>query len=380
MSTESARLSASEVPASVPQSVDRLRSIDALRGFDMFWIVGGDSLATMILNRFKSPQAEQLKLQFEHVDWEGFRFYDLIFPLFMFLVGCVIPFSLEKYRDRPTAVYGRVARRTATLFVLGLICNGLLNFQFAELRYAGVLQRIAVCYGLASLISLSVRWRGQTLAVLAILFGYWAVLAFIPAPGGTAGDYTKEGNLSGYLDRTFLPGRILKQYYGFGDNEGLLSTIPAVATVLLGALTGQWLRSSRSGWVKAGVMLMAGVAGILLGTFWGVKFPIIKNLWTSSFVLLTAGWSLILVTLFYVVIDVLKFQRWAFVWTVIGMNAITIYIAPRFIDFRKMSEFSLTGVASLSGDFGPLILLTGKLTAMWLFLYVLYRHKIFLRL
>ena len=212
----------------------------------MFWIAGGDSLATMILNRFKSPQAEQLKLQFEHVDWEGFRFYDLIFPLFMFLVGCVIPFSLEKYRDRPTAVYGRVIRRTATLFVLGLICNGLLNFQFAELRYAGVLQRIAVCYGLASLIFLNVRWRGQVLTVTAILLGYWAILALIPVPGGTAGDYTKEGNLGGYLDRTFLPGRILKQYYGFGDNEGLLSTIPAVATVLLGALTGQWLRSNRT--------------------------------------------------------------------------------------------------------------------------------------
>lgn len=346
----------------------------------MFWIAGGDTLATLILNRFKSPQAEQMKLQFEHVEWEGFRFYDLIFPLFMFLVGCVIPFSLEKYRDRPSAVYGRVFRRTLTLFVLGLICNGLLRFQFAELRYAGVLQRIAVCYGIAAALFLAMRWKGQILAVIGILLGYWAILAFVPVPGGTAGDDSKEGNLGGYLDRTFLPGRILKQYYGFGDNEGLLSTIPAVATVLLGAITGQWLRAKQSGWAKAGSMLAAGIAGIVLGTVWGQKFPIIKNLWTSSFVMLTAGWSLILLTVFYVLIDVIKLQRWAFVWTVIGMNAITIYIAPRFIDFAKMSEFFLSGCARLSGDWGPVVLQTGKLSAMWLFLYALYRNKVFLRL
>lgn len=375
MTTETNPATAPAAPAD-----ERLRSIDALRGFDMFWIAGGDTLATLILNRFSSPQAEQLKLQFEHVEWEGFRFYDLIFPLFMFLVGCVIPFSLEKYRDRPSAVYGRVFRRTLTLFVLGLICNGLLRFQFAELRYAGVLQRIAICYGLASVLFLGMRWKGQILAVAGILLGYWAILAFVPVPGGTAGDYTKEGNLGGYLDRNFLPGRIMKQYYGFGDNEGLLSTIPAVATVLLGALTGQWLRSQRSGWSKAGAMFAAGIAGIAIGTVWGQKFPIIKNLWTSSFVLLTAGWSLILLTVFYILIDVLRLRRWAFVWTVIGMNAITMYIAPRFMDFGKMSEFFLSGCARLSGDWSAVVLQTGELAAMWLFLYALYRNKVFLRL
>ncbi|MFN9719761.1 MAG: acyltransferase family protein [Planctomycetota bacterium] len=369
-----------KIQNSTPAADERLRSIDALRGFDMFWIAGGDTLATLLLKRWNSPTSEQLRLQFEHVEWEGFRFYDLIFPLFMFLVGCVIPFSLEKYRDRPTAVYGRVLRRTATLFLLGLIANGLLTFQFADLRYAGVLQRIAICYGLASLVFLNLRWKGQMVAIGAILLGYWAVLSFVPAQGGTAGDLSKSGNLSGYLDRTLLPGKILKQYYGDGDNEGLLSTIPAIATVLLGALAGQWLRSNRSGWTKAGGLLVAGVVGIAVGTVWGWKFPIIKNLWTSSFVLLTAGWSLILLSFFYVIIDVMKVRGWAFLWIVIGMNAITIYVAPRLIEFEKPAAFLLSGCIELAGDWGAVLLQFGELTCKWLFLYMLYRNRVFLRL
>jgi len=224
----------------------RLLSLDALRGFDMFWIAGGDALTTGILSRFPLPTTERLKDQLEHVDWEGFRFYDLIFPLFMFLVGCVIPFSLEKFQERPASAYSRIQRRTALLFLLGVIANGLLKFDFANLRYAGVLQRIAICYGTGAILFVNLKLRGQAIAVAGILLGYWAVLALVPVLGGTAGDFTKEGNLGGHLDRTFLPGKIMQAYYGYGDKEGLLSTIPAVATVLLGALAGRWLKSLRS--------------------------------------------------------------------------------------------------------------------------------------
>lgn len=362
------------------EPTSRLQSLDALRGFDMFWIAGGDALATGILSRFPSPTTDRLKDQFEHVDWEGFRFYDLIFPLFLFLVGCVIPFSLEKFRERPSSAYIRILRRTALLFLLGVIANGLLRFDFANLRYAGVLQRIAICYGIGAILFVNLKLRGQALAIAGILLGYWAILAFVPVPGGTAGDFTKEGNLGGYLDRTFLPGKIMQAYYGYGDNEGLLSTIPAVATVLLGALAGQWLKSLRSGWIKAAGLLVSGVLFVVVGNLWGQKLPIIKNLWTSSFVLVAGGWSLILLSIFYTIIDVLRFQRWSFVWTVIGMNAITIYIAPRFIDFSKMATFFLSGIAELSGDWSTVVLATGTLLAKWLFLYYLYRNRIFLRL
>ena len=346
----------------------------------MFWIVGGDALATGILRQFSSPTTEHLKDQFEHVEWEGFRFYDLIFPLFMFMVGCVIPFSLEKFRERPASAYARLLKRTALLFLLGVMCNGLLKFDFANLRYAGVLQRIALCYGIAAVIFLNLKLRGQVVAILGILLGYWAVLALVPVPGGTAGDFTKEGNLCGYLDRNFLPGKIMEAYYGFGDNEGLLSTIPAIATVLLGVFAGQWLKSVRTGWTKSSGLLACGIFCVVVGTLWGQKFPIIKNLWTSSFVLVAGGWSLLLLCFFYTVIDVLRWQKWSFVWTVIGMNAITIYIAPRFIDFSKMATFFLSGTAELSGDWSSVVLVAGSLVAKWLFLYYLYRNRIFLRL
>ncbi len=360
-------------------SSPRLLSIDALRGFDMFWIVGGDSLAIAVLERFKTPGMSALKDQFEHVAWEGFRFYDLIFPLFLFLVGCVLPFSLEKYRHDPGSVYWRIARRVLVLFVLGVICNGLFKLDWSNLRIAGVLQRIAVCYGVAAILLLHLRPRGLAIAFAAILLIYWAILAWIPVPGGTAGDLSPEGNLAGYLDRTFLPGKIMPEYYGFGDNEGLLSTIPAIATVLLGCLIGQWLRSARLPWTKSGGLLIAGSVCLAIGYGWSFEFPIIKNLWTSSFVLVAGGWSILLLCLFYTLIDVLQFRRWAFMWVVIGVNAITIYVVPRIVDFTKISEFFLEGVAKFAADWGEVILIAGVLTAQWLFLYYLYRRRLFLR-
>lgn len=356
----------------------RLLSIDALRGFDMFWIVGGDALVSTWLRATKTSWGVTLSQQLEHVDWEGFRFYDLIFPLFLFLVGCVLPFSLEKYRAEPSAMYGRILRRTALLFLLGLINNGLLQFQW-PIRIAGVLQRIAICYGLTGLIVLHTRWRGRIAIVVAILLGYWAILSWIPAPGGTAGDLSKQGNLAGYIDRTFLPGKILEPYYGFGDNEGLLSTIPAIATTLLGVLAGTWLRSPVRPWSKVGGLAIVGLACLAGGHLWSGYFPIIKNLWTSSYVLLAGGWSFLLLALFYAIIDVLEWRMGAWFWIVIGANAITIYVAQRFIDFAKIGQFFFGGVARLSGDWSTVVLLASTLLAKWLFLWYLYRNRVFLR-
>lgn len=359
---------------------ERLLSIDALRGFDMFWIVGGDVLATKLLERSTSADAARLKLQFEHVDWAGFRFYDLIFPLFMFLVGCVIPFSLSRYQQQPSQAWSRILRRTALLFLLGLVCNGLLQFRFGDLRYPGVLQRIALCYGISAVLFLKLSARGLIATIAGILLSYWALLALVPAPGSVAGDFSKAGNLPGYVDRALLPGRIPAQWYGDGDNEGILSTIPAVSTVLLGCLAGLWLRTDRSGWGRfAGLCLMGGVL-LSAGYSWGVVFPIIKNLWTSSFVLVAAGWSMLLLSAFYLVIDVMGFRRWAFFWAVIGVNAITIYVVPRFVDFDGMAAFFLSGIARLSGAWGEVVLAVGVLSAQWLFLLYLYRNRIFLRL
>jgi predicted acyltransferase len=362
---------------------ERLTSIDALRGFDMFWIVGGDQVARALCKWWGTPEALRLGEQFEHVEWEGFRFYDLIFPLFLFLVGVVLPFSLRKYMtaDHPKSVaLGRTARRVVLLFLLGLIYNNLLQFHFDQLRVTGVLQRIAICYGIASLIFLITSVRTQVILFVAILVGYWAILMYVPAPESkTAGDLTIQTNLAGYLDRHYLPGKIYKSYYGFGDNEGLLSTIPAVATTLLGVLAGHWLLSGRNRWLKALGLTFAGLACLGLGILWSREFPIIKILWTSSYVLVAGGWSLLLLSLFYTIIDVIKLRAWAFVFVVIGVNAITIYIAKDIIPFDEISRYFLGGVARYSGSFRPAVVPIGTLAFEWLFLFHLYRNRIFLR-
>jgi predicted acyltransferase len=360
----------------------RLRSIDALRGFDMFWIIGGDALVTAWANWTEWPNRAKITEQLEHVPWEGFHFYDLIFPLFLFIVGVVIPFSLDKHwqiGESRAALYGRIARRTLLLFALGLLCNNVLQFHWENLRIAGVLQRIALCYGCAALIVLHTRVRGQALAVTCILLGYWALLAFVPAPGSTAGDYSIAGNLPGYIDRHYLPGKIMQEYYGYGDNEGILSTLPAVATTLLGALAGHWLRSGARAILKVLGLVLAGILSLALGTLWSEWFPIIKNLWTSSYVLVAGGWSLLLLALFYGIIDVLGFWRWSFFFMVIGANAITIYVVPRFVDYGTISTFFLGGLARELGTFGPVALLIGVIAFKWLFLLYLYSQRLFLR-
>jgi predicted acyltransferase len=373
-------------PSSSPKPDDRLLSIDALRGFDMFWIIGGDALGRALARWSDSEAGRIVNEQLEHVEWEGFRFYDLIFPLFLFLVGTVLPFSLGKIRDEGRgAAYRRIARRTVLLFALGLLCNGVFQFQWEKLRVAGVLQRIAVCYGIAAVISLNAPTRRLVVILAAILLCYWALLANVAPPGGRAGDYSIAGNLGGWVDRHYLPGRILKQYYGFGDNEGLLSTIPAVGTTLLGVLAGRWLRSGRRPWEKVVGLVAAGALALAVGAAWGLRFPIIKNLWTSSFVLVAGGFSLLLLALSYALVDVLRFRRAAFFFVVIGVNAITIYVVPCFIDFAKCARFFFGGLYRLAGEhsasepFVHVLEVAGLLAVQWLFLLFLYRHRIFLR-
>jgi predicted acyltransferase len=402
-------------PASASSS-RRLVSVDALRGFDMFWIVGGEEFARALVDwgaryipalndwngwSIKDTVHEQL----EHVDWAGFHFYDLIFPLFLFVVGVVLPFSLGKLqeRDEPRSrIYGRIFRRTILLFFLGLVYYGFLRLDFANQRLVGVLQRIAICYFFAAVVMLNTRVRGQVIITLALLLGYWALLAFVAPPDGTARDYTKEQNLSGWVDRHFLHdvlgSKIFDAYYKYGDNEGLLSTIPAIATALLGVVAGQWLRSGRSPWAKFFGLLLAGCVCLAIGYAWGgttvpgtdiqpVKepwvFPIIKNIWTSSFVLVAGGWSLLLLALFYGIIDGIGWKAWAFPFVVIGMNAITIYVGAAIVQFPHISDFFFGGLANrlngLSDGSGEVLLTAGTLVIEWLVLLHLYRHKVFLR-
>jgi len=357
----------------------RVLSIDALRGFDMFWIIGGGTIFESLVEVWKHPVTETIKLQLEHVKWEGFRFEDLIFPTFIFLVGAVLPFSLSRRAERGESsarIHWHIFRRAAVLILLGLIFNGLLRFNWPETRWPGVLQRIGLCYFFAALIVLHTQWRTQAILVGIVLLLYWAVSVLVPVPGYPAGDLSMEGCLSSYIDQHLIPGSL---YYKYGDNEGILSTFPAVCTALLGALAGHWLRSNNSGSHKAAGLALAGVVCLIIGYLWGLVFPIIKILWTSSYVLFAGGWSLLLLALFYWVIDVLGFRRWAFPFIVIGVNAITIYFLVEVVDFQRIAEFFLGGVARHVGRYQPLVLPMGAFVAVWLFLWFLYRHRVFFK-
>lgn len=359
----------------------RIVSIDALRGFDMFWITGGDSIFPALFTLLGTPFFLGLSRQLEHTEWNGFTFYDLIFPLFMFIMGATMPFTLTKYLERgdsKRSLYGHVIKRSALLLLFGLIYNGLLGFNFSEMRYAGVLQRFAVCYFFAALIIINVR-KQKTQAIWAggILLFYWAIMALVPVPGHGMGVLTPEGNLASFIDRLLLPGRFC--CFGLGDNEGLLSSIPAISTVLLGALAGHLLRTDLAQTKKALYLALAGVGSLVLALIWNFIFPINKLLWSSSYVLFAGGWSLLLLALFYWIIDVRGHQKWAFPLIIIGMNSITIYIIQGLFDFGVIATIFVHGFINHMGDFRPLFWAICVFTVKWLFLLFLYKKKIFLK-
>ena len=357
----------------------RLTSVDALRGFDMFWIIGGGTLLSSLLKVYSNPVTDAIERQLHHVEWGGFRFEDLIFPLFLFIVGVVLPFSftrrLERGHSRPV-LYLHIVKRSAIIIVLGLIFNGLQRFDWAQMRWPGVLQRIGICYFFAAIIVMNTKWRTQAIIIAAVLILYWIATMLIPVPNYGAGNLTMEGCLSSYIDQQLIPGQL---YYGYGDNEGVISTLPAICTVLLGALAGHWLRSGQLGDRKAAGLVIAGVVSLLIGLLWGQVSPIIKILWTSSYVMVAGGLSLILLALFYWVIDVKGYSKWAFFFIVIGMNPITIYFLQRFVDFNGIAEFFLTGAVEHADLFKPVILALGVVLTKWLFLWFLYRHRIFFK-
>jgi predicted acyltransferase len=224
---------------------------------------------------------------------------------------------------------------------------------------------------------MNLKVRGQVIATAAILLAYWAIMALVPVPGFGAGVYTPQGNLAAYLDQRFLPRPFC--CYTFGDNEGLISMFPAIATCMMGVLAGHWLRSARSPDRKAAGLALAGVASLAVALLWSLDFPIIKNIWSSSFVLFAGGWSLLLLALFYWVIDVRGYRRWAFFFVVIGANSIAVYLAHRFFDFRILGDILIHGLLPYMGSWGPFIREVAGVAVSWcLFLY-LYRRKIFLR-
>ena len=429
-------------------------SLDALRGFDMFWIIGADSLVYALgkiaaglhgkadapgslLYRFVTRLADQL----EHAEWEGFHFYDLIFPLFVFMMGASIVFSLTKLveLEGQAAAMKRVIRRGVLLFLVGIFYSGGFTSAWPDMRLMGVLNRIALAYLFGGLLFCLFKPRALVTICAGLLIGYWALMTFVPIRdiqltraniarvAAEAGDpttaeyfssdspnpsgvkdsptwaateklfyattnrvtakFNKGYNVCDHFDFQYLPGR---KYDNFFDPEGFLSTIPAVATCLLGIFTGLWLRnSSIPDLRKVGWLIGAGVVAVVVGWLWNFQFPVVKKIWTSSYVLVAGGYSAVLMAVFYFVVDVWKKQSWCqpFVW--MGMNSITIYLASNIIGgggFRRMAARLAGGDIKaffdhhVAAGFGDLLVsVVGLLLAFW-FVRFLYQRKIFLRL
>jgi predicted acyltransferase len=416
VSTPTLHPEAAVTAAALPAPTSRLTSVDALRGFDMLWILGADAAMRALARLADSEPFTTLGAQFEHKAWEGFAFYDLIFPLFVFVVGVSTVLSLT----RITAQHGRAAAvkrvllRGALLYLLGVFYNGGLAHPWPNVRLVGVLPRIALAYTATGLLFCFFRPRALAAITVALLVGYWALLTFVPirdfqlhkpafaAQLGTdsptldqvrqafdatsarvTGGYQPGLNLTNHLDFVYLGGRKYDTYY---DPEGLLSTFPAIATCLLGVFAGLLLRRGEARPMqKVAWLASAGLLSLALGSLWGLQFPVVKKLWTSSFVLVAGGWSALLLAVFYYVVDVWGWQRWCqpFVW--IGMNAITLYVASGLVNFRSTGQRVVGGdvKAWFEGAFGPgWGDLVGAIMAVVLVLLVarfLYRRQIFLR-
>ena len=361
---------------------ERLYSLDALRGFDMFWIMGAEEIFHKLYSATGSPFWGTIAEELTHPKWNGFHFYDLIFPLFLFMAGVATPFSvgreLEAGKSRKSML-GRVVRRGLILVLIGIVYNNGLEIRpIAEIRFGSVLGRIVLAYMFANIIYLYAKERTQMIWFAALLIGYWLLLRLSSAPGFAAGDLTMEGNLASYIDRLIMPGKL---YLGIHDPEGLTSTIPAISTGLLGILTGNYLKNGKTDPAKKSLnMAITGVVFIVIAHLWNLIFPINKNLWTSSFAMNVGGYSLILLALFYYVIDVLGYKKWAFFFRVIGMNSILIYISGLIIEWEYATEGSFKWLGQLIGNpFNAVVLAICYVFVKWLFLYFMYRKKVFLR-
>ena len=311
------------MPNTTSNATGRLVSLDVFRGI---------TIAGMVL--VNNPGSwEHIHWPLEHAQWHGWTPTDLVFPFFLFIVGVAITLSFASRVESGRSardLYLKVVKRSLIIFAIGLFLNGFPYFSISELRIPGVLQRIAVCYFLASIIFLTTRVRAQVIIIVALLLGYWLLVRFVPAPGFAAGDLTKEGSLPSFIDRIVFGKHVWAQAKVY-DPEGLLSTIPALGTTLIGVLTGHWLRSKKSGYEKVAGMFVAGSVCVAAGWAWNAFFPINKALWTSSYVLFTGGLGLQFLALCYWIIDIKGYRRWAKPFEIFGVNAIALYVVADLI-------------------------------------------------
>lgn len=366
---------------SAPLPTSRLVSVDALRGFDMLWICGAGTLVGEIATATGSPFWNMLAGQMDHAGWTGFRFFDLIFPLFLFLSGVTIPFSSGRRVEQGAgrgALLGHAVLRWAALVLLGVVYNGGLELRpLAETRVFSVLGLIGTGWFIAAVVHLHAKPRARVFWAAGILVAYWLVLRFFPVPGHGPGVHTPEAGVTGWVDR-FMPWRLYQTHF---DPEGLLPCLASGFVAITGCLAGEFLRgSARPPVAKCGMLALTGA--VLLGLGWVValSMPVSKPQWNPPFMLTCCGCSLLALALFHLLVDVTGWRAAARPLVVIGMNPIVIYLLLRIVPMDTVSTFFFGGVAGLLPDaWRPAAGTLGFMLTWWLLLWFLYRRKWFAR-
>jgi len=367
----------------------RVMSIDALRGFDMFWIIGGWYIFEGLHKALDNSTTAFIMKQLTHIEWEGFVFEDLIMPLFLFIVGVVMPFSFYKRLGRGDSkrkLYIHIIIRSVILFVLGMIAQGeLLELDSTKLKiYCNTLQAIAAGYLISAIIILNMRVRRQIITTVLLLLLFWALMMLVPFPGRLADRLDQDANLAAYIDRV-----ILRQFDDGLNYTWILSSITFACTVMLGVMAGHLLRTQLDDYKKVYILAALGIGTLVLGSLWGGwffgigqfytgPFPIIKRLWTSSFVLFSAGLSYLLLALFYLVIDVWGFKKWAYGLVVIGTNAIFVYMLTHLVNFRSIAGRFVGGMDKFIGPWNDFLHAVAGFVLVWLILWWMYRKKSFI--
>jgi len=362
-------------------SPKRLLSLDTLRGFDMFWIIGGDMLFRTLGEITNYRWAKWWSIQMEHAEWDGFHAYDLVFPLFMFIAGVAVSITLTNkllYGVSKTSLYKKSIKRAIILIILGFLYNGLLNLEFLSFRFASVLGQIGLAYLITVIIYMNTkRFRIRILWFFGILLVYAFIQLLVPVPGCGTGMLSPECSINSFIDRLLLPGALYGKIY---DPEGILCIVSASGITLLGAVAGDILQSDEfTNYRKVLILSVTGLVFIIAASGIHIFYPVIKSLWTSTFNLLTGGFSLLLLAIFYLIVDVWKLQGWSFFFRVIGLNSITIYMATVMVNFSATSDFLFGGLAGFCGKYEPIVLIIGLICIEWLFLLFLYKKKIFLK-
>jgi predicted acyltransferase len=359
---------------------ERLYSLDTLRGFDMFWIIGGGTLMGKLAQATGWGWMDTVAHQMHHAHWAGFHFEDLIFPMFMFISGVAIPYALISKKEKGVPkfnLYKKVFKRMILLVVLGFVYNGMLRNGLDGMRYVSVLSQIGIAYFFTALIAINTNSIKTRIFWLA---GIWAGIAalhfLVTVDGFGGGNFTPEGSINSWIDQNFLPGRMYDKTF---DPEGWLCIVSAISVTLIGAIAGTVLRSKKyDSYRKLTILASAGAALVITALALSPVYPIIKKMWTVPFDMLTAGISFLLLALFYYIVDIKLWRNWILFFQVIGLNSITIYIGKRIIDFSHASGF-LLGWTKFMGDWHGVILVTGYIALEWLLLYYLYKNKIFLK-